>query len=94
VPLIRGSVGLDFTLEPALLGPKRGRFSIEEVVVDAVVELVRVHRLDTVLYRPTTSRTFSTKNGSADSLNVSIRCGCREKARHTRLTADCDIPMA
>jgi hypothetical protein len=26
------------------------------------------------------------KRGSADSLNVSVRCGCRPKARQMRLT--------
>src|SRR5438445_1045531 len=33
------------------------------------------------------SRTFSIKSGSFDSLNVSVRCGCRAKARQIRLTA-------
>ena len=32
------------------------------------------------------SRTFSMKKGSADSLKVSVRCGCRAKARQMRLT--------
>ncbi len=45
-------------------------------------------------YRPTMSRTFSTKNGSEDTLNVSTRWGCNENARHMRETADCDNPLA
>ena len=28
----------------------------------------------------TTSRTFSTKNGSVESLKLLLRCGCREKS--------------
>jgi len=32
------------------------------------------------------SRTFSMNSGSFDSLNVSLRCGCREKACQIRLT--------
>ena len=32
------------------------------------------------------SRTFSMKQGSADSLKVSVRCGCSAKARQMRLT--------
>ena len=36
--------------------------------------------------RPTTSRTFSTKNGSVDSLNVSALCGAKPKARQMRDT--------
>ena len=28
-------------------------------------------------YSPTTSRSFSMKNGSVDSLKLSLRCGCR-----------------
>ena len=35
-------------------------------------------------YRPTMSRTFSTKKGSLDSLKVSERCGCKPKARQMR----------
>ena len=31
------------------------------------------------------SRTLGISNGSGDSLNVSVRCGCRPKACHTRL---------
>src|SRR5207302_10203531 len=45
-------------------------------------------------YRPTMSRTFSTKYGSADSLNVSARCGLSPNARQIRPTADWDIPVA
>ena len=33
---------------------------------------------------PTMSRPFSTKSGSADSLKVSVRCGCNPKARQMR----------
>jgi hypothetical protein len=32
------------------------------------------------------SRTFSMKSGSFESLNVSVRCGCRAKARQMRWT--------
>ena len=32
----------------------------------------------------TTSRTFSTSNGSGDSVKVFVRCGCRPKARQMR----------
>ena len=38
------------------------------------------------MYRPTTSRTFSMNRGSAESLKVSVRCGCRPKARQIRFT--------
>ncbi|MNL40500.1 hypothetical protein D3C87_1628530 [compost metagenome] len=41
-------------------------------------------------YRPTMSRTFSTNNGSLESLNVSWRCGCNPKACQIRVTAVCD----
>ena len=41
-----------------------------------------------VRYSPTTSRTFSTKYGSVESLNVSARCGFRPNARQIRPTAD------
>ena len=37
-------------------------------------------------YKPTMSRTFSTKSGSRESLNVSLRCGCRPNARQMRPT--------
>ena len=37
--------------------------------------------------RPTMSRTFSMNNGSVDSLNVSVRCGCNPNARQIRQTA-------
>jgi hypothetical protein len=40
------------------------------------------------------SRTFSTKNGSVDSLKVSTRWGCKEKARQIREMADWDTPVA
>lgn len=35
-------------------------------------------------YSPTMSRTFSTNSGSVESLKVSLRCGCRLKARQMR----------
>jgi hypothetical protein len=35
-------------------------------------------------YSPTTSRTFATKSGSVESLNVSCRCGFNLKARQIR----------
>ena len=38
-----------------------------------------------IQYSPTISRTFSTSNGSFDSLKLSVRCGCNPKARHIRL---------
>ena len=40
------------------------------------------------------SRTFSTKCGSADSLNVSARCGCRPKAPQMRQMVVCDSPAS
>src|SRR5581483_7431647 len=45
-------------------------------------------------YRPATSRTFSTKYGSVESLNVSARCGLSPNARQIRPTADGDNPLA
>ena len=46
------------------------------------------------MYRPTTSRTFSMKNGSLESLNVSLRCGFSPKARQIRPMVDWDKPVA
>ncbi len=46
------------------------------------------------IYRPTMSRTFSTKSGSLDSLKVPVRCGCRPKARQIRVIAVCESPLA
>src|SRR5678815_856552 len=43
-------------------------------------------------YRPTTSYTLSTNNGSVDSLNVSTRCGLRPKPRQIRPIVDFDNP--
>ena len=40
------------------------------------------------------SRTFSTNAGSVESLKVSLRCGCRPKARQTRPTVVADRPTA
>ena len=37
-------------------------------------------------YRPTMSRTLSMNSGSVDSLKVSVRCGCKPKARQIRCT--------
>ncbi|OMI35608.1 hypothetical protein SPAR_30601 [Streptomyces sparsogenes DSM 40356] len=34
------------------------------------------------------------KYGSVDSLNVSVRCGCRPKDRQIRETVDCDKPIS
>ncbi len=45
-------------------------------------------------YSPTTSRTFSTNCGSAESLKVSCLCGLRPNARQIRETAVCDMPVA
>lgn len=42
----------------------------------------------------TTSRTLATKFGSIESLNVSIRCGWRPKARQMRCTANIDRSLA
>ena len=39
------------------------------------------------MYRPTTSRTFSMNRGSAESLKVSVRCGCvAERPARSRFT--------
>jgi len=46
------------------------------------------------MYSPTTSRTFSVKNGSADSLNDSRRWGLRPNARQMRPTAVWDRPRS
>ena len=46
------------------------------------------------MWRPTTSRTLATKSGSVESSNVSRRCGCKPKARHTRCTVETDRPLA
>src|SRR4029453_15313880 len=43
-------------------------------------------------YRPTTSYTLSTNNGSLDSLKVSARCGWRPKSRQIRPIVDFDNP--
>src|SRR6201995_3106188 len=40
------------------------------------------------------SRIFSTNSGSVDSLNVSDRCGCSEKALQMRCTVVTDRPLA
>ena len=40
------------------------------------------------------SRTLSMSNGSVDNLNVSLRCGCKPKARQMRLTVDRLMPLA
>ena len=44
-------------------------------------------------YRPTTSTTFSTNNGSADSLNVPVKCGLRSNLRQIRPIVDFDSPL-
>ncbi len=65
-----------------------------------VIDFCRANGLDFILgvggsrYSPTTSRTFSTNCGSVDSLNVSVRCGCKQKARQIRCTDDADMPDA
>ena len=38
------------------------------------------------MYRPTISRSLSINRGSLESLNVSLRCGCKAKARQMRPT--------
>jgi hypothetical protein len=37
---------------------------------------------------------LATKSGSVESLKVSIRCGCRPKARQMRCTVETDNPHA
>src|SRR5450755_4245037 len=44
-------------------------------------------------YSPTTSTTFSTKNGSVDSLKESCRCGLRSNLFQIRPTVDFDSPV-
>ena len=46
------------------------------------------------MYSPTMSRTFSISNGSVDSLNVSLRCGCRPNARQIRCIVVRPSPLA
>ena len=43
-------------------------------------------------YSPTTSRSFSTKNASIESLKLLVRCGCRPKRLKKRCTALFDSP--
>src|SRR5512143_1923226 len=43
-------------------------------------------------YSPTTSTTFSTNSGSVDSLNPSLRWGCRPKSFQIRPIVDLDSP--
>jgi len=45
-------------------------------------------------YRPTTSRTFSTKNGSLDSLKVLLRCGLPPNSENRRCTVLFETPWA
>ena len=40
------------------------------------------------------SRTFSTNSGSVESLKVSMRCGCRPKARQMRCTVEGAWPIS
>jgi hypothetical protein len=44
-------------------------------------------------YRPTTSTTFSTKSGSVDSLNESVRWGFSSNLRQIRPIVDSDRPL-
>jgi len=46
------------------------------------------------MYRPTMSRVFSTKFGSVESLNVSLRCGSRLNALQIVFTLERDTPLA
>lgn len=46
------------------------------------------------MYKPTTSRVFSTKSGSVESLNVSVRCGCKPNVFQIRTIADCERPVS
>lgn len=46
------------------------------------------------MYNPTMSRVFSTKSGSVESLNVSLRCGCNPKVFQIRTIADCERPVS
>jgi hypothetical protein len=45
-------------------------------------------------YRPTTSRSFSMKNGSLDSLKPSVRCGCSPKSWKWRATLLLELPVS
>jgi hypothetical protein len=44
-------------------------------------------------HKPITSWTFSTNNGSLDSLNVSARCGLSSNVRQIRPIGDFDKPL-
>jgi hypothetical protein len=44
--------------------------------------------------RPRMSRTFSTKNGSVESLKLRLRCGLIPKELQTRWTVDLDAPVS
>ena len=46
------------------------------------------------MYKPTISRTLSTKKGSVESLKCSCRWGCKPKVRQMRWTASLDRPLS
>jgi hypothetical protein len=46
-----------------------------------------------VRYRPATSRIFGTRRGSGETLNVSVRHGCRPKARQICCTLVAEMPV-
>ncbi len=46
------------------------------------------------MYRPTISRTLSTKNGSVESLKYPCRWGCKLNVRQMRWTASLDRPAS
>jgi hypothetical protein len=45
-------------------------------------------------YNVTMSGTLGIRNGASESVKVSVQCGCRPNARHTRLTVAWRIPCA
>jgi len=64
-----------------------GLGAVERLDLRLLVDAEHERFVGGLRYRPTISRTFSMNSGSFESLNVSVRCGCNAKARHTRLTA-------
>jgi hypothetical protein len=49
VAFVRILVGFDVTHDAALLGSELGRLAVEKVFVDATIQLVHVHRVDSIL---------------------------------------------
>ena len=73
-----------------LAGPQRqqGLGAIEGLNLGLLVHTKTRACCGGSMYSPTMSRTLSTKYGSAESLKVSLRWGCREKACHIRWIVD------